>query len=417
MKYIDSCLMMTAMLLAAGCSHRHEPMMLSQMGGVQIQMQYADLDVDIDSAVVKITADDMNEPWVKTFSDVSSSLSLQGLTPGVGRTLSVTLWSEGLQTHYGETMMDLQAGEVLNLNLSLQSLVGHVRLQVPLGIQNTLKIDSGWLWYVDLNDSTVRDTLPLMGDSLVREFCFPLLTLSHDYHIELELLDVQGDLLFWGVDTLQLDTLGSVASIQLHGTKTELELMITIEETRRVSSSVLLPGAVKRAPQLLHEVFLTELMINARTNGNDYEWVEVYNASLDTLTLEGCYLARDRETTGSTTRTSLDGIHLPPGEFSVWGRDSVDFADAHYTGFTLTNSNQSLVLYCDNLLLDSIYYYAENDSLNPFPHGEGYSMQVSLSDYLQRNQGSRWCLGQDSIMHSLGLVIWGSPGEDAFCLD
>ena len=180
---------------------------------------------------------------------------------------------------------------------------------------------------------------------------------------------------------------------------------------------MILAGSRRRVPQSAHDLLILELLPNPKTSGDDWEYTEVFNATLDTLVLDSCKLAKSRTSTTGSTATNLLGCAVMPGQFAIIGRDSVGLRNCSAGSFTLANTSQSVVLACGNLLVDSIAYNSPTDSLNPFPVQVGKSLEIPLAHYSQRSNGAAWCAGKDSVKLSANFSVLGSPGIDATCAE
>jgi hypothetical protein len=148
-------------------------------------------------------------------------------------------------------------------------------------------------------------------------------------------------------------------------------------------------------------LFFTEISANP-TEGTNFQYMELYNITLDTLQLKGCKIARDQEYSGSTGKLVLNDLILPPMEHIVLGRSSVISADYNYGSFQLLLTGQSLGLFCGDsaIAIDTLTYSNKGDNI--FPLEKGRAMQLPLANYENRSLGKSWCFGF-------------SPKSDAIC--
>ena len=162
------------------------------------------------------------------------------------------------------------------------------------------------------------------------------------------------------------------------------------------------------------QVVINEIMYNpSDEQGADayFEWVEIYNASLDTINLKGW------EFTDGEGSYVIPEIKLPPGHYLVLARNADSILnDTNYVD-DLNNGNDTVIQWESSLLrladidevvlhdslgrtIDSVHY----SYLPPWPTepaGGGPSLELS-SPFLDNNDGNNW--------HS-SYEKYGTPGE------
>jgi hypothetical protein len=146
-------------------------------------------------------------------------------------------------------------------------------------------------------------------------------------------------------------------------------------------------------------------------DSSQYEFVEIYNGSLDTLILDDCTL-------GILSSSSMRQIPLTASEIAP--REVLVLADPtnektnpvliHTDGWVpLGNSKGSLTLKCNGETLDSLYYSNTPDSVhtNVVPAVSsskyGLSGQLNIEVWENRSDSTAWCLGNPT------------PGDVKFC--
>jgi hypothetical protein len=146
-------------------------------------------------------------------------------------------------------------------------------------------------------------------------------------------------------------------------------------------------------------------------DSTQYEFVEIYNGSIDTLILDDCTLGLGSAT--SIKRYALTASEILPGQVLVLGDAASENTPALHINTdgwsAMSNSKGAVVLQCDGETLDSLYYASAPDSLhtNVVPAvGSGkynQSGQLNVDHWNMRSDSSAWCLTAPT------------PGELSFC--
>jgi len=355
------------------------------LGKIQVPM--------FDSITVTIYAPDMTTIHISKKS-LEDNLKITGIPQGESRVFEVKIYADsGTLVQEGEAAADIKADETVEISVPMNALFGFLRIEVPLGLSNSEGISSGKLFL----DNVVYYLEFESGKGVFNTKALPL---NKKLVLYIELYDKNGHCIFEGEDEITLNSISKTQTIKLHSNKGSaiLELKASPEGLTQVLAT--LPSTI-RSPKNYGDVFFTEIFADPKSNGDGYEYLEIYNATIDNLDLSHCRIARSRNaTTVSQTFNMPDTLIIPPMEFLFFGRDSVDGAYFKYTGFTLTNTGQSLGIFCDNIVIDSIYFSTATE--NKFPLTRGKAMQLPLENYKTRALGSSWCLGF-------------SPRENAIC--
>ncbi len=366
-----------------------------------------------DSLVVRVGGPNMDERRYIYTGSIPELLALDSIPPGEDRIFNLQVYAGGgVLVQSGEATATVAAGSELRIPIVLKALKGFLQVSVKLGLANTLGVCAGTM---QMQGASQDLRFPMTVSQGVGLFQSIPVELDSTWQVSVTLWDCGNSQLFQGSRVIVLSSLNNNAVFELGDARSQVILEATFATLSPVQVPALLSASRTRAPQSQGEAFFTEIMANPKTSGDDYEYLELYNATLDTLDMGGCAIARSRSTTGTTTNLPLPaGMKLPPMEYLVVGRDSVPVAEWHYNSFVLTNSAQSLVLHCNGLLLDSLYYTMATDTLNPFPNVVAHSMQLPISAWQNRQNGHSWCAGQDSIIFG-NLWLKGSPGWAAQC--
>jgi len=346
-----------------------------------------------DSISVNVFASDMDTIHISKKS-LEDNLKIEGVPQGENRKFQVKIYADsGKLVQKGEATADIKADESTTIPITLEALFGFLRLEVPLGFINNTGVSSGKL---SLNGSNFKMTFE-NGKGVFNTNALPL---NKELSLNIELYDEKGKTLFYGNEKITLNSISQSKTMQLSSYNGSAILKLTAKHEGPTQILALLPS-ISRPPKNYGDVFFTEIFVYPKTSGDSYEYLEIYNATIDTLELSHCRIARNRNTTASTQKFNMpDSLIIPPMEFLFFGRDSVDDAFFKYKGFTLANTEQSLGIFCDSIVIDSLFY--SNKTEIKFPLVMGTPMQLPLENYKNRALGSSWCLGF-------------SPGEDAIC--
>ncbi|MDR2999726.1 MAG: hypothetical protein LBU89_00560 [Fibromonadaceae bacterium] len=349
-----------------------------------------------DSVSVHVSADDMQTVRISANS-VSENIKIDGIPLGESRKFEVKVYADqGKEVLRGEATADITGSQIATIPIVLIPISGFLRLEIPLGLPNNTDIRSGTLRLGSL-------VFQMQFESGKGVFSTGALPLNQTFDLYLELKDSNGEVLFFGEKQIKLSSILQTETIQLQSTKGSVNLELEMSYEGPIQILVMLPISISRKPMNYGDLFFTEIFADPKTNGDDFEYMEIYNATLDTLELSDCRVARSRSTATTAVTQRLDmppGLILPPMEFLFFGRDSVEGAHFNYGRFTLVKTAQSLGFFCNNWVIDSLYYSKTGE--NPFPVKQGTAMQLPLANFAEREIGTSWCLGF-------------SPKQDANC--
>jgi hypothetical protein len=348
-----------------------------------------------DSISVNVSAADMASIHISKRT-LDNNLKIEGIPQGENREFEVKIYADsGVLVQKGEAVADIRADENIIVPITLNALFGFLRLEISLGFTNNTEVHSGKLFLDDLEfDMKIEN-----GKGVFNTNSQPL---NKNLTLRIELKDASGKLLFTGSKTLSLSSITQTETIQLQSNQGSATLELTASSEGPTQILAMLP-AISRPPENYGDLFFTEIFADPKTSGEPFEYIEIYNATIDTLELSDCRIATNRNAklTAPTTRFDMpENLILPPMKFLFFGRDSVENADVNYEKFSLGNSTQSLGIFCGSSVIDSLYYSTSVE--NKFPLKRGTAMQLPLSNFATRSEGSSWCLGF-------------SPKEDAIC--
>lgn len=370
-----------------------------------------------DSIVVNVSGEGLSDLHIVDSNFTDDYIAIDNLAPGNARLFEVLVYKDGLKLYSGSVTSDLGEGEVVDLEVILKPQTANFTIRIPIGISNPKDISDGSVSLTGDNLSITKG-FEVQGNEAVFEFTEIYFGI---YDVDLILLNSVGDSIYSYSNQIILDeNSDDYYSLELESLLTGAVLSLEIEFSPNDNYYVNYPNVKVRSPKSFSEIIFTEILANPKTSGDDFEFIEIYNASLDSLKLDGCELLKDKGSTTTTTKLSLNGFELiiPPSQYMILGRDSVDFANANYSGFTLTNSGQSLFMVCDDIIIDSLIFSDSNDDENSFPMEISQSLQLDLTKYEDRLLGSSWCSNKlDSNIFSTGFWVYSTANMPNNCSD
>jgi len=366
-----------------------------QLGDSGVSLFLGRLQVPLfDSISVNVSGADMANIHISTNS-IKDNIKIDGIPLGENREFAVKVYADqGKLVQEGKATADLNSNQTVTIPISLKALAGFLRLEIPLGLLNNTDVHSGTLFLNSLEFKMQIEN----GKGVFNTGALPL---NQIFALNLELKNLKGEIIFTGQKQITLSAILQTETMQLQSTKGSAILELEANYNKPVQILAMLPLSTSRKPENYGDLFFTEIFADPKTNGDGFEYLEIYNATLDTLELSSCRIATNRNTNAATTRLDMpENLILPPMEFLFFGRDSVENADFNYEKFGLGNTAQSLGFFCGNSVIDSLYYSTKEE--NPFPMAKGKAMQLPLSNFANRAIGASWCFGS-------------SPRQDAFC--
>ncbi len=315
----------------------------------------------------------------------------QRLTPGDWN-FYAKQYANGMLVEQGELSATLQAGEDVSLSIAMHAVAGFLYVKIPLGLENPLGIASG--------------TLQMQGQDFSQEYAFTvgeneafvvtdMLVLGKEYSAKIRLFSSDGDTLYAIESVVTIDGEHFALNWTLNSLHADLSLSITSDSIRTLSVIAHLPAKV-RTPQA-GELLISEFM----TEGKE-EFVELYNATLDTLNLQGCALWATSSSSLKQMTDSAFSEKLAPGAYLVFGKDSLAERDVTVP-LAMPGTKGSVVFRCASGTIDSLFYASAkalaNDTLSAseFPIDSKMSVQLPMTNYKERAEGTAWCNGEFTL--------------------
>jgi hypothetical protein len=315
----------------------------------------------------------------------------------------------GLLTQEGETEVAVSAGDLMDVVIQLQALIGFIYVKIPLGLGNPLGIESGTLSIAsDQLDSTYTFEL----DDKEATLSTQALPLGKTYFIQIHLFNALGDTIYAFSDSILINADNLFPTIILESLRGDISVSIQMQTMSPQEWQATFSTSKKRTP-IAGDLLITEFFVYPKISGTSFEFVEIYNGSIDSLILDSCTLSES----SSKSRTLLPAhTVIPPATFWVLGNDSVDSPDIIIDTGDLPKSARALVFHCRSEVIDSIWYNTATDSTNtnPFPMATGKTTQLPLDHWKTQDSGTSWCLGNSTFQFGEN-IFYGSPGKDASC--
>ncbi len=154
------------------------------------------------------------------------------------------------------------------------------------------------------------------------------------------------------------------------------------------------------------DIVISEVMANPIGQSAGKEWIEIYNASSDTIQLEGALLVNG-EGTGAATH-EMGELEIGAGEYAVLGNVEPDFMeDYHDYAYeddlgSLPNGGGHISIECDGDLVDSANYPEMSE-------GVAMGFDGALEpDHTLNTDPDNWCEAEQEFDADGSL---GTPGE------
>ena len=310
--------------------------------------------------------------------------------------LSAKLYANGGLMQEGEIVTKIEAGSSVDVTIPLHAIVGFVYVEIPLGFGNPAGVSSGTL-SLTTDDTSYSYKMTMDGVNAV--FASGMLPLGETYEIKLLLKDSAGKTIYSMQDTFLLTEDTPVPEFTVKSIRSKVQLAISTADEVSKDISLRLPG-YSRYPAV-GDIVVTEVFTAVNTkDSSQYEFIELYNGSLDTLSLEGCTIG-----TSSVASSSCAIVpeRINPGDILVLAELSARAPDEYkntdkWKG--LANSKGAIVLQCMGTVLDSLYYADKPDSLHleviPAMGSSKYgqSSQLNIRKWQKRDKGESWCLSE-----------------------
>jgi hypothetical protein len=377
----------------AACSHGNGDKSQYESSGINLFLGKLQIPF-FDSISVHVSGENMESIHI-TANSIKENIKIDGIPFGENRKFEVKIYADyGKPVQEGMATADLNSNQMVTIPIPLKALAGFLRLEIPLGLFNNTDVRSGTLFLDSLEFQMQIEN----GKGIFNTGALPL---NRIFELNLELKDLKDKIIFTGQKQISLSSILQTETIQLQSTRGSVILELEASYSRPMQILAMLPISISRQPENYGDLFFTEIFAYPKTKGQDFEYMEIYNATIDTLLLSNCRVAENGKSSTADKRLNIPGyLRIPPMEYFFFGRDSVADADFNYKSFHMLTTGQSLGFFCGDLIIDTLTFSAKGD--NPFPFEIGKAMQLPLSNFTDRTTGTSWCFGS-------------SPKQDALC--
>lgn len=319
------------------------------------------------------------------------------LFPSDSWNFKAKIYANGALMQMGELETSLTAGTAVSLAIQMHPVVGFVFVEIPLGLKNDAGITGGSM---KLKSPTDQYEFPMEMTIDGAIFKSDMLKLGYEYEIEILLLNQEGMAIYSVTDKFTLTEDSPVPELTLNSLRSQVALAIKAAEERRIEITIPLKAGYRK-PRV-DDLLITEFYTSAaKTDTTQYEFIEIYNGSTDTLILDDCAIGA---TSNSAIRyLPLTTSEIAPRQVLVLGDATKDITPPLHINTEswndITNSRGSIVLKCDGESLDSLYYAPDTDSLHaqvvPSANSKnGISTQLNIEQWKSRRDSTAWSLGK-----------------------
>lgn len=349
-------------------------------GALRLQLHSANLEggltpgFEADSVVVSATGEGFPAQR-HAFSEGQGQVMLQGLPAGARCRLEVMAYGGGRLLYQAQVETVIDALRKQPVDVVLRPCFGRVRAQVLLTALESGVTDGRMV----LTAGTQTYTAQWSRKGALGAWVADTLPEGEGYAIEVELFDAAGQAMYRAQQTGIKVLAGTESKVEITLLPTQVKpaLKLTLSPVAATDVVLRVPSRL-RAPGVSGELQITELypIPSAADSGSEGEWLEIMNATGDSLSLAGCRISRELSTT-DTRNLRLDSVGiLAPGAAVTLGR-SASGAQYRVGAFSLVNTSTTLWLTCqgDSSIQDTVRYEGSGTSENAVILREGQVAQ------------------------------------------
>lgn len=371
-------------ILGQACSEGANPGPESS-GSVPVHFDVARSSVPLsDSLVLDLVGPDTVHAVLLGDSNTFS----QKLAPGEWN-FYAKFYANGILVEQGESQAKLSAGDEVSVSIAMHAVAGFLYVRIPLGLDNAAEIASGTL---AVRAEGFSKSYPFEFGEMEASAVTEMLRIGTEYSVQIHLFAKNGDTLFASDSKVTIDGENFAIDWQLNPLYAKIQLVVSSDSAKTLSAVAHLPSKL-RTPKP-GNLLVTEFMTEGKA-----EFVELYNATLDTLAMENCELLA---TSGSSLKVATDSsfaARIAPDSYLVLGTDSCENKDAR-VALSMPGTKGAIVFRCAGETIDSLFYASEKiaDSLgvSGFPIDTRLSVQLPVAGYRNRSDGTLWCAGEFS---------------------
>jgi hypothetical protein len=326
---------------------------------------------------------------------IDNALFNMDLFPGDNWKFKAKIYANGALMQVGEIETRLTAGTTASLSIQMHPVVGFVYVEVPLGLKNEAGVANGKMTLSSGNDLY---EIPMETTANGIVFKSGMLGLGREYNVVIALLDSDGAEIYKVTDKFSLTEDSPVPSLTLNSLRSKVAVSIETADERLVEITVPLKASF-RSPHN-EDLLITEFFASPDSkDSSQYEFVEIYNGTIDTLILDDCTLGVLNS--GSIKYVPLTVSEIAPQQALVLGENKNENTVPQHVntdGWTaLVGTKSSIVLKCNGETIDSLYYSTSPDSTHtnivPISTKNGISTQLNIETWKNRSDSTAWCMG------------------------
>lgn len=312
-------------------------------------------------------------------------------------TFAAKLYANGMLVQQGETATELSSGGEVVIPIAMHAVAGFLFVQIPLGFENQPGVASGILTISAGEKSTDYDFVIADGFATATT---EMLALGETYRVQIKLKSKAGSVLYEMDSQVMIDGENFAQSWSLKTLQVEVSLSIVSDSLKTLTATAFIPSKLRKVQS--GDLLITEFQTETKA-----EFVEYYNATIDTLDLSGCSLYATSSSSVKAVTEPLESVKILPNSYLVFGTDSLEGRDVLAT-LNMPGTKGSIVFRCEGVAVDSFYYVSsKTQDLDPEQYGaydpfaitsnSKQSLQLPLKNYKKRSAGSAWCKGEISL--------------------
>ncbi|MEL6182406.1 MAG: lamin tail domain-containing protein, partial [Myxococcota bacterium] len=158
------------------------------------------------------------------------------------------------------------------------------------------------------------------------------------------------------------------------------------------------------------DVIISEIMYDPHDD-DDQEWIELYNTTGGSLSLEGCVL---RDNDSSSRFLVIGDVTLGSGGYGLFVKSDNTAVNTGLTPddvFEMNLSNgEEVALECSGALIDVVTYDDNDDGWPDASNGIAIQLAPGSFDDVSNNSASSWCVASNLYNSDGGDDSFGTPG-------
>jgi hypothetical protein len=180
----------------------------------------------------------------------------------------------------------------------------------------------------------------------------------------------------------------------------EFVVLLTVTDAQGLASSTSMVVRVLEGPltpSVPGDLVITEIMKTPSSNGQFVgEYFEIYNPTATPFTLGGCTISD----LGTDFHQIPTDVVIEPDTFAILAVSGVAVAEPDYVyrsaaaplNFFLEESNDEIIIKCNDITIDEVVYVVgDDDDLFPMAQGTSMNLDPGALNSISNDDGSNWC--------------------------